>query len=72
MGDLLVPYSLSDLFGKDRKNPPHFATGRDGMKTQSLLWKTTANIVDMNGKTKPLPVMLSRGGVHIIWAAAII
>ena len=29
-GGLLVPYSLSDLFGKDSKNPPHFTMGRDG------------------------------------------
>ena len=36
------------------------------MKTQSLLWKTTANIVDMNGKNK-VPAHIVEQGEHIVW-----
>ena len=38
--------------------------------TNLTLQNNNANIVDINGKTKPLPVLLSR--VHIILAVAVI
>ena len=63
MGGLLVPYSLSDLFGKDRKTLRISQWGGNGMKyTNFYVEKITANIVNMNEKTKPLPVMLSNLG----------
>ena len=69
MGGLLVPYSLSDVLYKDRKTLR--ISQRGGMDNKSNLFANNmskrifANIVDMNGKTKPLPVILSRGSYNL-------
>ena len=50
--------------GAKIENPPHFTMGRGWKEKHHNLFcrkDNDANIVDMNGKTKPLPIMLSRG-----------
>ena len=60
-GDLLVPYSL-DFMGAKIEKPSAFHNG-EGMKNTVVLVKNdNANIVNMNGKTKPLPIILSNLG----------
>ena len=58
-----IPYQI--YWCKDIKNPPHFATGRDSIEKSNhfanMLKRTTTNIVNINGKTKPLLVLLSGG-----------
>ena len=59
-----IPYQI--YWYKDRKNPPHFTTGRDSIEKSNhfanMLKRTTTNIVNINGKTKPLPIILSNLG----------
>ena len=61
-----IPYQI--YWYKDRKNPPHFTTGRDSIEKSNhfanMLKRTTTNIVNINGKTKHLPMLLSRGAYN--------
>ena len=68
-GGKLVPYSLSDFMGAKIEKPSafHNGEGRTNLTLQNATCllticqkRITTNIVDMNGTTKPLPVMLSR------------
>lgn len=64
-GGLLVPYSLDFMGAKIEKTLR--ISQRGGMDNKSNLFannmskRITANIVNKNGKTKPLPVKLSMG-----------
>ena len=67
MGDLLVPYSLSDLLGTKIEKTLRISQ-RGGMDNKSNLFannmskRITANIVNMDGKTKSLLIILSNLG----------
>ena len=63
MGDLLVPYSLDFMCAKIEKPSAFHNVEGWTIKATCLLIicqkRTNANIVNVNGKTKPLPIMLS-------------
>ena len=68
-----IPYQI--YWCKDRKNPPHFTTGRDrqilhyikisNLFANNMSKRIIANIVDINVKTKHLPILLSRGAYNL-------
>ena len=61
----VVYFSLSDLFGKDRKNPPHFATGRDGMKNAIIYGKQyTCKYSEYEWKNKAPAGIIEQGCIE--------